>query len=60
MAGSPATACGSGSITLSPGALLVGAAVVEAGATRLAVVRAIRDAADPAEAARSFRALLPN
>lgn len=36
------------------------AAVVEAGAGRLAVVRAIRDAADPAEAARGFRAALRN
>jgi thiamine-phosphate pyrophosphorylase len=32
--------------------------VVEAGARRVAVVRAIRDAPDPAEAARSLRALL--
>jgi thiamine-phosphate pyrophosphorylase len=35
------------------------AAVVAAGAERLAVVRAIRDAADPAAAARELRALLP-
>ena len=35
------------------------AQVREAGATRLAVVRAIRDAADPEVAARSFRSALP-
>lgn len=34
------------------------ASVVEAGARRLAVVRAIRDAADPRAAARALRALL--
>lgn len=35
------------------------AQVREAGATRLAVVRAIRDAADPEAAARAFRSALP-
>ena len=35
------------------------ARVREAGATRLAVVRAIRDAADPEAAARAFRSALP-
>jgi thiamine-phosphate pyrophosphorylase len=35
------------------------AAVVDAGAERLAVVRAVRDADDPAAAARALRALLP-
>ena len=35
------------------------AKVREAGATRLAVVRAIRDAADPEAAARAFRDALP-
>jgi thiamine-phosphate pyrophosphorylase len=35
------------------------AEVVAAGAERLAVVRAIRDAADPAAAARALRAALP-
>jgi thiamine-phosphate pyrophosphorylase len=34
------------------------ASVVEAGARRLAVVRAIRDAADPRAAAQALRALL--
>ncbi len=33
--------------------------VVEAGATRIAIVRAIRDAADPGEATRRLRASLP-
>jgi len=36
------------------------AGVVGAGAERLAVVRAIRDAADPAAAARALRAALPD
>ncbi len=34
--------------------------VVAAGAERLAVVRAIRDADDPGEAARALRSLLPD
>jgi thiamine-phosphate pyrophosphorylase len=36
------------------------AAVVEAGATRVAVVRAITDAPDPEQAARALRAALPS
>ena len=40
--------------------LATAAEVVDAGAERLAVVRAIRDADDPGAAARALRALLPD
>jgi thiamine-phosphate pyrophosphorylase len=42
---------------IEPGTL---GAVLEAGATRIVVVRAIRDAADPEAAARELRAALPS